>query len=111
MQPYVLDHSDKEHIAYIESLKPIQKYDVQKEEGESDESDSDVDKKDFIFRKGAKNLSRRDKAALIAAGIKGILQKSVQEDRKIEELDLEMERNTKLKASIITVQFLAFKPS
>ena len=30
-----MDHSDKDHIAYIESLKPLQKYEVEKDSDDS----------------------------------------------------------------------------
>ena len=69
-----MDHSDKDHLTFIESLKPTLKYALLKE-GDDDSFDDEEEDRDFILRKGAKDLSRADKAILVAAGIKGVLTK------------------------------------
>ena len=59
-----------------------------------------------------RDLTRRDKAMLVAAGIKGILQKRLgHTDRQLHNINFDLEKSTKLKASQITLKFLAFKPS
>jgi len=99
-----MDHSDKDHLSFIESLKPTLKYALTKEGDEDsfdEEEREEEEDKDFILRKGAKNLSRADKAILVAAGIKGVLSKMGEQSNIIKELNFEQELNTKLKASII----------
>jgi hypothetical protein len=70
--PYVMDHSDRDHIEFMESLKPIVEYEL---EVESEKELEDEESKDFKRIKGVKDLTRRDKAALVSAGIRGVLTK------------------------------------
>ena len=84
----------------MESLKPLIEYE---EFGDDSEHSQEEEGKDFIKRKGARDLTRGDKAALVAAGIRGVLTKMGQHIDPSVPINLDLDRNSKLQASIIVI--------